>query len=72
MNWGEHERTLFTPDELDCDRMNEAQKAAAKGLENVVAFAIYVAQNSRILNCQDAYGRTLLHMVVGSCSSEMC
>ena len=69
---GRARESLFTPDDFGYDRMNEAQKAAAKGLENIVAFAIYVAQNHHILNCQDVYGRTLLHMVAGSCSVELC
>ena len=64
--------SLFTPDEFDCDKMNEAQKAAGNGLENIVAFAIYVARNHTILNCKDVHGRTLLHMVAGSCSANLC
>ena len=46
-------QALFTPDELDEDRMTEAHKAASKGYENVVAFAVYVAQNVDTLNHAD-------------------
>ena len=65
-------QTLFTPDEFDEDRLNEAQKAAARGDENVIAFVVYMAQRACILDSEDVNGRTLLHMVTGSCSAELC
>ena len=65
-------QALFTPDELDDDRMTEAHKAASRGNENVVAYAVYVAQNLDTLNHADAHKRTILHHAMGRCSAELC
>ena len=69
---GRLRQALFTPDDFDEDRMTEAQKAASKGRENVVAYAVHVAQNLATLNHSDVHGRTLLHHVTASCSPELC
>ena len=65
-------QALFTPDEFDEDRMTEAHKAASRGNENVVVYAVYVAQNVDTLNHPDEHGRTILHHASGRCSAELC
>ena len=65
-------RALWTRDEADEEEFCEAHKAASRGDENIVAYAMFVADYRSYISMLTKNKQTLLHIAASVCSSQLC